>query len=569
MKRFLSIWLPDWPLDRLRRARLLPSGRQSCAAPAEPFILTQAGAKGLVVVAANTRAKSLGVSAGLSFTDARARVPGLLAEPHDPTADAEALRWLAEWLVRYTPLVAVDGIDGLMLETTGCDHLHGGEALMAERLHRKLVRDGITNQIGLASTPGAASALARGSGQAWRVLAEADTRSGLADLPVISLRLSSDAVTLLRRFGLTRIGQLYDIDRKALARRFASKAASDAVCLRLDQALGRRIEPLSPLRPAPAHQSRLPCPEPIATQAAVQEGLRRLSETLCRDLAEEGCGARQFTLHAFRADGTVSQANISVAQPVRDAKHIQRLFAERIDRIDPGFGIDLLLLEARRTGPMAETLSALSGDLAAQEMDIAAVSALADRISAKLGDGAVTIRAPAARHIPEEAETETVFEGGWPEIANTAPPVWGARPLRLFDPPEPAKVLAEVPEGPPAHFVWRRIARKVARADGPERIAPEWWTHAAPPPPAPSPDGTLQSWLAPKLDPRADADLIRQTQARLAKQDAPAVTGQLPRTRDYYRIEDSEGRRYWLYREGLYDDGRGGAPNWYVHGAYI
>ncbi|MEM7663140.1 MAG: DNA polymerase Y family protein [Pseudomonadota bacterium] len=574
MKRYLSIWLPDWPLDRLRRARLQGRKRnpgEGQAKGSKPFILTEAGAKGLIIVAASAEAKRMGITPGLSFTDARARVPNLIAEEHDPEADTRALRVLADWLVRYTPLVALDGGDGLMLEITGCDHLHGGEAQMADRLCSKLIEDGITARIGVASTPGAASALARGAGKAedpWSILLDGETKSGLASLPIVTLRLAADTVTLLRRFGLTRIGQLYDIDRKALARRFASRDLAEAVCLRLDQALGLRAEPLDPLRPAPDYAARLQCPEPIETAEAIALGLERLSEDLSADLATLGQGARYFCLSAYRADGVVSRAEITAARPIRDLAHIRRLFAERLSRIDPGFGIDLLVLEARRTDAMAASAMALSGDLAASDMDDVAVAALADRITAKLGEGSVSIRIPQESYLPEAAETEVAFEGTWPECPERQPVFQASRPLRLFDPPERVEALAEVPDGPPVRFVWRRVPRRVARADGPERIAPEWWRYAAPPPSAPSPEGTDRKWLVPKMDPRADAGIIAKARARLEQDEESVAVKTLPRARDYYRVEDVDGRRYWLFRDGLYEDGRGNPPDWYVHGVF-
>ncbi|MEL7129051.1 MAG: DNA polymerase Y family protein [Pseudomonadota bacterium] len=572
MKRYLSIWLPEWPLDRLRRARLKGRKRtigKELAKSSPPFVLTETGPKGLIVIAASQRAKERGITPGLSFTDARARVPALIAEEHDPEADTRALRQLADWLVRYSPLVALDGADGLMVEITGCAHLHGGEAEMAERLQTKLTEDGMTVHIGIASTPGAASALARGAGKAWSILPDAETKSGLARLPIVTLRIGSDTATLLRRFGLTRIGQLYDIDRKALARRFASRDLAEAVCLRLDQALGTRIEPLDPLRPAPDYMARLQCPDPISTSEAIEAGLRRLADELCAELASLGQGARRVCLSAFHADGTVSRTEISAARPVRDPKHILRLFRERIARIDPGFGIDLLTLEAHRTGPMAASAMALSGDLAGQDTDEIAIAALADRITAKLGEGSVTLRVLQESYLPERAETERPFEGTWPEPTERAPSYEGPRPLRLFDPPERAEVLAEVPDGPPIRFVWRRVPRRIARADGLDRIAPEWWHHAGSPIVAPSPKGTDRRWLIPKMDPRADANIIAKARARMEEKELNGeLVKSLPRARDYYRVEDVDGRQYWLFRDGLYEDGRGRPPEWYVHGVF-
>jgi len=532
MKRYLSVWFPEWPLDRLRRARR--RGKPAASArPAKPppFVLYEKSARGLFIAAANLTAREAGIQDGMRFSDARASVPELMAEEINRDDDAKALRLLARWMNCFSPLVSLDGLDGLMLETTGCDHLFGGEAGMVRALSQKLAHTGHEHRIALASTPGAAHALARhgDSAEAPQILPAEEERSGLADLPVQALRLSADAATLLRRFGLTRIGQLYGIDRKALTRRFQSRQAADAVCLRLDQALGLRHEPVTPLRPPAEHVCRLACPEPLTQSAGVEEGLHQLTDRLCADLSDKGVGAREFVFCAYHSDGQVSEVCVHAARPVRTPIHILRLFREKIGKIEPGFGIDLLLMEALRTGPMAVGSRPLSGEMAATQIDEVALAALADRINARLGDGTVTHVRPAARHPPDQAEQRTAFTGELPEAAPAPPAMPEPRPVRMLPWPERVDVIAQVPDGPPLSFVWRRVMRRVVRSDGPERIAPEWWLHL--------PGG-------------------------------PDRTTPLPRTRDFYRIEDAEGRRYWVFREGLYDDGRGQLPEWFVQGLF-
>tara|TARA_Y100000052_G_scaffold13882_1_gene13387 strand:- start:46098 stop:47813 length:1716 start_codon:yes stop_codon:yes gene_type:complete len=567
------------------------------------------GPHGLRVVAANSLAKQAGVQAGLPLTDARSRLPELLSEEIDRASDTRAMNKLIEWLVRFTPLIARDGEDGLMLETTGCDHLFGGEAGMADELRARLDETGYSVRMAFASTPAAAWALARG-GERLSFCAEGEEQPALSGLPMMGLRLSPETCQLLRRFGLTRIGQLYGMDRKALARRFQSAEAAGRVVLRLDQALGLRHEPLKPFRPKPDFSARLSCPEPIASTEAVWEGLRRVTETLCADLTAAGQGARAFSFHAFKADGKVSTIAVRAARPVRQDGHILRLFAERIDKIDPGFGIDLFLLEARLAGPVEAGPMALSAELSGKARDDVALAALGDRVSARLGDGAVILRWPVASHLPERAEDMRVFEGVWPE--RQAAHETGPRPLRVFSFPEPVQVLAEVPDGPPLRFVWRKQTRRVVRADGPERIAPEWWRFveirenlspgeergkqldflsdcsvAIPSPSAPG-DLRLHSRLC--GDPHdqgsgADAssgmrdnsiEQVNKTTPQSASR-SPLIPnpsphegekGFLPRAKDYYRVEDEEGRRYWIARVGLYHDGRSGTPYWVMAGVF-
>ena len=516
-----------------------------------------------------------------------ARLPGLASEEIDRAGDALALKRLTVWMGRYSPRVAEHGPDGLMLETTGCDHLFGGEAAMAAGIADRLSDLGLNARIGLADTPGAAHALAHAGPDSPALLAPGTTHDGLAGLPVSALRLSDTPLRLLRRFGLNRIGQLYGIDRRALARRFASREAAEAVVMRLDQALGLRNEPLRPLHPAPEHAVRLPCAEPLLHGDGVRAGLDTLLETLCTDLARHGCGARGFRLAAYRSDGSVSSIRVRAARPVRAPAHIRGLFEARLDEIDPGFGIDLLLLEAFRPEAMQVGAPVLSGDLAGHVLDIGEISALADRIVARLGEGAVKVAAAHDSHLPERAERLCVFDGQLPDWPRAAGGM-SSRPLRLFDRPEPVEVLAEVPDGPPLRFVWRRVARRVARADGPERIAPEWWLEGGTCLPAPLPVLDLADEPAsPERDPSRSAakravreasperDPSRSAAKRAVREASPerdpsrsAAKRAVKRTRDYYRIEDEAGRRYWVFRDGLYGDGRGGPPRWFVHGVF-
>ncbi|MEM9739189.1 MAG: DNA polymerase Y family protein [Pseudomonadota bacterium] len=539
MRRFLYIWLANWPLDRLRRARLkrpqrIPSkpGYAALAKGKSPFVLVESGAGGLRVVAANGAALAEGVEIGLTVSDACARAPGLASEPIDRASDRAAHLALAHWMTRYSPLVSLmeEADTGLWLETTGCDHLLGGERAMADEISARLSGFGFRHTMAFAPSPGAAAALALSAPQTPQITCEDTLRNDLASLPVATLRLAPDTCQLLRRFGLTRIGQLYTIDRKALARRFASREAAEAVLLRLDQALGLRHEALTTLRPAPAYTTRLECPEPLLHLDGVRAGLETLMNQLSEALAAHGCGARGFRLKAYRSDGTLAQTAVRAARPVRKPAHALRLFEDSLETIDPGFGIDLMALEAERVGTMEAGAPALSAVLSGGDVDEVELSALADRITARLGPQAVQVSTPQESHIPECAEARAAYSGtlpDWPEAGPTPTP----RPLKLFARPEPIDVLAEVPDGPPLNFVWRRVPRRVARADGPERIAPEWWQDAG------------------------------------ETSDLPGA-GDAKRARDYYRIEDELGRRYWVFRHGLYGDGRGNPPTWYVHGLF-
>lgn len=533
MRRVLSVWLTDWPLDR--RARMLGGRESRSAAPDEPpsalppFALTERIATGVRVVAADAAASAFGVAPGLRLADARARAPGLLSEEIDRAADAAALERLARWMTRWSPAVAVDGRDGVLLDVTGCAHLWGGESGLMADVSARLDRLGLRHRLGLAATPGAAWALAHtASGQITRL--EGDLGTGLGDLPVAGLRLGEEALTLLRRFGLTRIGQLAGIGRAALARRFQSAEAADRVLLRLDQAMGRIAEPLRPLEPLPEHSARVPCPEPLIDQAGLEAAIARLVADLATGLETAGLGTRHLRLIAYRSDGTRAEREARAARPSRDPAHLARLLTDRLEGLDPGFGIDLVRLEAGALGSVEMAAPPLRGAGAGEAQDPAALAALADRMASRLGAELVTTALPQESHLPERTEQRRAFAGSlpdWTDAVEAPPEHDGLRPPALFDRPEPVEVVAEIPDGPPMRFVWRRVPRRVVRAEGPERIGPEWW----------------------RAQPGGDA-------------------GTSARARDYYRVEDRDGRRYWLYREGLYEDGQATLPRWYLHGLF-
>ena len=509
MRRVLSVWLPRWPLDRWRRTSAEPDD-------GGPFALVDSTDKGLRLAAVNEAASAGGLYPGMALTDARAVLPSIRTRTWDATADARDLKKLALWTTRYTPWTNTDGADGLLLDVTGCAHLWGEEKDLIADLHTRLEAAGFKSRISLAGTIGATWALARFG--APSPIVEADLRAALAPLPVEALRLAPDIVVILKRLGLKNVGDLYTLPRAALARRFASPQISEAVLLRLDQALGRREEPLSPLLPVPAYRSRTVFAEPALDGDFILGALGELLADLCRTLERDEKGARRLTLTAARVDGTTATFGIGTSAPSRDARHLARLFKERLDGLDPGFGLDALVLSADAVDPQASEQHSLHAEKSADRTRLAE---LVDRLANTLGAENVEETHFRDSHVPERAE-ELKPAGperpAWPERSAKPP-----RPFRLFARPEPIAVTAEVPEGPPLLFVWRRLTRRVARAEGPERIEPEWW-----------------------LDLGA-----REAQSR-----------------DYYRIEDVEGHRYWVFREGLYDRPGNDVPRWYVHGLY-
>ena len=507
--------------------------------PAEhPFALVEKGPRGLVVSAANACARALGVQEGETLADVRTRLPALGARPATLARDAAALRRLARWLGRYGPTRNVDGHDGVWIDVTGVAHLFGGEAALLADLVARLSGLGLTARVGLADTHRAAAALARyraSPARAWAVSDAGGVRASLADLPVMALDLDPDTVALLRRLGLKRIDQLYGLPRAALAQRFRrglsstrpmhAGAAAATVLVRLDQALGVLADPRRPLEDPPEAEVRLPCPEPLVSAEGIEAALRVLADGLVANLGAAAIGARRFRLALYRTDGTCAHAEIATSAPCRQPDHICRLLGEKLDALDVGFGVDLVVLCADRLERLSDAQTTFADDptrAAGRGLD-----QLIDRLASRLGSDRVYRVAPFPSHIPERAQSMA------PALAARAPPPprldrppHRPRPTLLLDPPEPITVVAEAPEGAPLHLRWRRVRRRIVRAEGPERIAPEWWRACA------------------------------------------AVPETRPRTRDYYRLEDETGAGFWVFRDGLFGEEDAEPPRWFLHGLF-
>jgi len=442
--------------------------------------------------------------------------PHLAAIEAEPEEDARTLDNIAAWCERFTPIVVVDAPDGLFLDITGCAHLFGSEAALRDQIVTRLAAQGFAARAALAPTPGAAWALARHSRVAR---ASADLVQTLAPLPVEALRLQEESAALLRRLGLKTIGSLLSAPRSSFTAR-----AGERAMLRLDQALGRAPEALSPRRPAPPVFALRRFLEPLFNVETILIATEHLCGDVIAKLDRRGAGARRAALHLFGVDGRDRVIEIGVSRPEREMKPLLRLFREKLDRaaenLDAEFGIEaarLDVVQLERIEGAARTLAAVED----AEADEDKIASLVDVLSVRLGAHRVLRPKFNDTHQPDKA-------GAWC-AALSNPPARGSggaraprdgvmrRPLTLFTRPQPIETLATVPDGPPIRFRWRRVLREVARAEGPERISGDW-------------------------------------------------LGGLP-TRDYYRVEDKEGRRYWLYREGFYGESEE-TPRWFVHGLF-
>jgi protein ImuB len=406
------------------------------------------------------------------------------------------------------------------VEITGSAHLWGGESALAGDLMSRLDRQGIASRIAVADTLGAAWALARFAQTNERIVIQppGDARTGLTPLPVEALRLDPATAQGLRRVGLKRVGDLYAMPRAALASRFG-----EAVARRLDQALDDLPEPLSPLGEAPVRRVRLSFAEPIADPADLARAAERLAEDLVLRLAREGMGARRLDLAFHRVDGRVERIALGTARPSRDPRHLATLLKERLDTVDPGLGIEDVILAAFAVEPLPPEQIGFAGSLDTGAM--AGTAPLLDRLGNRLGLDALYRLEPRESHIPERASVSV-----YPSLQPLARRMglsqrsWlkSPRPIRLFEPPQPVDAFWLLPDDPPFRFTWRRRSHRVKRADGPERIAEEWW----------------------RSEGSGAADAIR----------------------DYYQVEDEEGRRFWLFRAGLSDSNY--PPRWFIHGLF-
>jgi protein ImuB len=584
-RRYLSVWLRRLPTDRLIRCGSLASAetniRGSRSAQQEaPLVVVEPVKGALRLAAVNDAAAQLGLKPGLALADARARYPRIAVADADPAADARLLEAIADWCDRYTPLVGLDPPDGLLLDITGCAHLFGGEEALRRDVVARLARQGFSARAAIADTVGCASAVARfvenlspradnfsariddddvagratasppplwgrdgqgggnkhqpcgypppqpsptrgeGAGPSYgTVISSNRTQKVLFPLPLAALRIDADTTAALAQVGLTRIADVIDRPRAPLAARFGEHFVR-----RLDQAIGRADEPITPRLPVPSYVTERRFAEPIAREEDVLGTIAHLAHELSRLLERRGEGARLIEAVLFRTDGKVHRIAAGTGAPLRDPERVRALFVERLaaigDECDPGFGYDVVRLAAlstERSDPVQTGLA--TPDHAAE------LSHLVDRLGARFGLRRVTRLVPQDTHIPEFAVTAVAAVNRTAALKRVIPDksqdsLVPIRPIRLFERPERIEATAQVPDGPPIQFTWRHMHYIVAHAEGPERIEMEWW---------------------------------RNEQGRKL-------------TRDYFRVESREGLRAWLYRDGFFNSRI--PPSWFLHGVF-
>lgn len=454
-------------------------------------------------------------------------VPALAVAEEDAAADAALMNRVADWAERYTPFIGLAPPDALLLDIGGSAHLFGGEAAMLRDLADRCARTGLSARAAVAGTRAAALALARFAPGAEHgvVVPPRGEAVAVSPLPVAALGGDPAIAQALSRLGLTRIGDLAARPRGPLAARFGTLLLD-----RLDRALGRAEEPIDPRRPLPACTAERRFAEPIGHADDVHRSILALAADLAAILERRGEGARRLELVFFRSDGAVRRLPVATGRPLRDPATVLRLYREVLDSladpVDPGFGFDVMRLAALVSEPLDARQTTLDRTQGSEEEASIGLGDLTDRLTARFGRRRVLALSPQDTHCPERASLALPAQGhaapaaaGWSDWSVPGEPP--ARPIRLVDPPERIEAVAEVPDGPPVRFRWRRVVHAVRRAEGPERIAPEWWR----------------------------------------------VAGEAPPTRDYFRVEDEEGHRFWVYREGLWAR-ETTAPRWFLHGLF-
>lgn len=494
-KRFLCIWLPLLATDSM--------GKRNPKLRDKPFVLVSPQHGRMVVTAANAPARKEGVVPGKVLADARAILPELQDLPDDPVTTINLLQSLAEWCIRFTPIAATAPPDSILLDISGCAHLWGGERFYLEHILERLGKGGYEAKAAIADTIGAAWAMAR-YGMSKTIVDRGRQSDALAALPPAALRVDSKVLARMEKLGFRRIGQFMSMPRSMLRRRFGN-----ALLLRLGQALGNEPEILEPIVPQLPYQERLPCLEAIRTATGIEIALRRLLDALCERLVKENKGIRSGILKAYRVDGNIQHIAIGTSRASQSPAHLFKLFALKIDTIEPALGIELFVLEA----PLVEDVPKPQEALWNAQGNPIKVAELLDTIAGKVGMAAIRRYLPQENHWPERSIRPTTSLDETPEIDWPSDKL---RPLHLLSKPEPISVMVVLPDHPPLSFTHKQRVYRLVRADGPERIEQEWW---------------MEGGLA----------------------------------RDYYRVEDESGARYWLFRLGEYEKDD---PKWFLHGFF-
>lgn len=498
MKRYVSIWFCNLAIDWFKKQQ--PDLRN------QPFVLRTSVRGRMIVTGVNDIAAKAGITNGSVLADARAVIPDLQVLDDKPDLPVRLLNKLGEWCIRFTPVVAVNQPDGLLLDATGCSHLWGGDQNYLNDITKRLTTLGYQVRVAIADTIGAAWAVAR-FGRNSLIVQPTVQIEALLSLPPECLRIETIVADRLHRLGLHRVGQFISMPRSTLRKRFGQPFLD-----RIDQAIGREPEIIQPVQPLEPYQERLPCMEPIVTATGIGIALEQVLTTLCQRLHNEQKGLRTAVFKCYRVDGKTVQISIATNRPSCNVKHLFKLFSLKIPTIEPDLGIELFVIAAAVVEdhiPQQEKF----WDTAGGGLEDIRLAELVDRLAGRVGADAITRYLPDEHYWPERSfkKATSLVEKPATEWRSDKP-----RPLQVLPTPEPIDVMAPIPDYPPKQFMYKSKAHNIVRADGPERIEQEWW--------------------------------LQQGQHR-----------------DYYYVEDEDGCRYWIFRLGHYHDE---TYQWFLHGFF-
>ncbi len=497
MSRYLSIYFPNLLTDRLAIRK--PELKDTC------YVFTMSQKNRMMVTASSRQAEKQGIHVPMVLADAKALVPDILAFDEKIDFNQKLLFRIAKWAIRYSPNVAVELPDGIVLDSTGCAHLFGGEEKYLKNILSKLEQFGYYCLGGLSDSIGTSWAIAR-FGHKLPIIPSGQQYNALLNLPPVALRLTQPVIERLHKLGFDKIGKFIQMPASILRRRFGTEMLS-----RLGQALGTEEEAFTPIIFKAPYQERLVCLEPIKTRSAIEIGIEKLLELLCKRLSKEGQGIRLADLQCYRLDGKITEIQIGTNQSTHNIKHLTKLFGLKIDKIAPGLGIELLILTASKTEQvLIEQEKLWGGNFGLEDQNLAQ---LLDRLAGKVGHQAIKRYIPQAHYWPERSLRQAITLDEKTEIKwQKANP----RPMEMLHKPAAIKVTAPIPDYPPLSFRYKEELHWVKKADGPERIEQEWW--------------------------------LSQGEHR-----------------DYYILEDDKGCRYWVFRSGHYNED---TSEWFLHGFF-
>lgn len=497
-RRFVVIWFSYLKTDWYTRREPKLSEH--------PFILYASIQNRMVVTATNKNAESKGIFQGMVLADARAIVPSLRAKEDPPTFFEKKILAFSQWFIRYSPVVSMVSFDNIIIDASGCAHLWGNEETYLSDIVKRMQDLGYTIRISMADTIGTAWAQTH-FGEHFSIVKSGQEAQALADLPPESLRIDDEVTERLHKLGLHSILDFLYMPSSVLRRRFGNDFIRQ-----LQFALGYLEEYIEPINPVPVFHERLQCMESISTATGIEIALQNLLGSICMQLKSQAKGLRTAAFKAYRLDGKIEQIDVMVNQPSSDQDHLYKLFALKIETIEPSLGIELFTLDALKveeTKAEQEQLWNGVGELADREM-----AQLIDTLSNKIGERNIHRFLPVEHYLPERSvkKSDDLLEQPSSKWNRNIP-----RPVFMICPPEPIQVTAPIPDYPPMLFRYKNVVHKIVKADGPERIEQEWWINEG-------------------------------------------------RHRDYYYVEDEQGLRYWLFRSGHY----GGAmqERWFLHGYF-